>query len=276
MDSPLSEGTTGTRIRRGATYVAAGARFLVENPSLAVWALIPALMQLVLLVVAGWWAFVWLPAWVTTIWAPTTGMFVHVYTGLLYTAAVAAWFALSVAIYLASGLFGAPFYDRLSADVEILVLGEQTEEESWTIVLQNIGWSMLHSGMALVLWVVCQLLFTLFQMLPVFGGLLELGSGVTVSSLFLARELMDGSMSRRRMSFRSKVETIAAYPALFGGFGAASGAVMWVPVLNTVTVPACVIGATLLVCELEKQGLIPDASTADPREVEPDSQARGV
>ena len=276
MDSPLSEGTTGTRIRRGATYVAAGARFLAENPSLGIWALIPALVQLVLLLGAGWWALVWLPAWVMTIWAPTTGVLVHVYTGLLYTAAVAAWFALSVAIYLASGLFGAPFYDRLSADVEVMVLGQQSEEESWTVVIQNIGWSMLHSGMALVLWVVCQLVFTLFQMLPVLGGVLELGSGVTVSSLFLARELMDGSMSRRGMSFRQKVETIVAYPALFGGFGAASGAVMWVPIVNTVTMPACVIGATLLVCELEKQGLIPDASTADPRGTVPDPQAHGV
>ncbi len=266
LTSPLDDGPTTTRLRRGASYVLAGGQLLLANPGLAIWALVPALIQLVLLVVASWWALMWLPTWVASLWAPTTYPLLHVYNGLVYTAALAALFALSVAIYLASGLIGAPFYDRLSADVELIVSGQEDEQTTWGEVLANIGVSMAHSGLALVLWVVCQLLFTLFNAVPVLGGFIELGSGITVSSLFLARELMDGSLSRRRMTFRQKIRTMLAQPALIGGFGAASGAVLWIPVLNTITMPTCVIGATLLVCDLEREGLIPAAAGADPRD----------
>ncbi|MFT4623374.1 MAG: CysZ protein [Myxococcota bacterium] len=258
-DPPLDAGTTAERMRAGARYVLTGGRFLRAHPDLAIWALVPAIVQLVLLVLAAWVCLVWLPAWMATGWAPTQPPMVHVYNGLVYTAALAALFAMSIGIYLASGLIGAPFYDRLSADVETLILGPDAAEADWREVATTIGMSVAHSGLALVLWVVCQLLFTLFNAVPVLGGLVELGSGITVSSLFLARELMDGSLSRRRMGFRHKVRTMLAQPALLGGFGAAAGAVLWIPVVNTLTMPACVIGATLLVCDLERQGLIPAA-----------------
>ncbi len=262
-ETRLDEGSTTDRLKRGMRYPWRGMSFLWHHPELVGWAVIPAIAQLLLLTCAAWFSFVTMPAWLATFWNPTAVPMVHIYRALVYTAALALLVALGVLVYLVSGLIGAPFYDRLSNAVEELELGPRADDPGWETAIADIGWSIWHSCLAVGLWVVCQLLFTLLNALP-FGTFLDLGSGITVSSLFLARELMDGSLSRRRMSFRHKLRLIRSQPALIGGFGVAAGAVLWVPILNTVTMPACVIAATLLTCDLERQELIPGARDGQP------------
>jgi uncharacterized protein involved in cysteine biosynthesis len=209
--------------------------------------------QLCGLVAAAWWAWFVLPVQIAAFWPPPKlALLVDIWHMAVVAMSILAFGLAAMGVYLLSALIGAPFYNRLSHEVEILEGRAPDTEDTWSTLLKDGFVASWHSLAAAMLWVVAQALATVLNVFPVLGGLVELTGGLTVSSLFLARTLMDGPMTRRGYSFRAKMAVLKNNPALIGGFGAAAGLVLWLPVLNFVTMPAAVIGGTLLFLELEE------------------------
>ena len=118
----------------------------------------------------------------------------------------------------------------------------------------DVAIGILHSlyGALLYVSLFCPLL--LLNLVPVLGQVAYTVIGGLLSAFFIAREVMDYSLSRRQLSFRQKLQLQRDNLSCVGGLGMSSFILLWVPLANLVSMPAAVIGGTLLYCELEQAG----------------------
>jgi CysZ protein len=164
---------------------------------------------------------------------------------------------LTVMSWFLAGILASPIYDRLSARVESLELGTPwTDDGGFTEALDDVWLGIQHTllGVSLYLSLWCPML--LLNLVPVFGEIAYVVLGGAVSAFFVAREGLDYSLSRRRFSFRQKLNLMWAHLAVVEGLGLASLVLMWIPLANFISMPVAVIAGTLLYCDLEESGVI--------------------
>jgi CysZ protein len=161
-------------------------------------------------------------------------------------------------LYFLAGLVATPFNDRLSDKVERMMLGQYEEPFSWRVLMGDLANSLAHSSLSLALWFTVMVCAFFLNLLPIVGSVLSLFVGTVATAVFMGRESLDGCMSRRRMSYGHKYRLILSQFPLVFGFGLVGSVLLWIPFLNFVMLPIAVVGGTLLYCELERQGLVPD------------------
>ncbi len=166
----------------------------------------------------------------------------------------------AVALYLTANLIGAPFLDRLSQEVEALALGRRNEPFSVRVAARELASSVAHSLLSFGVWLTLMVLCAALNVVPFVGAPISLALAATGTALLLAREAMDGAMSRRRMTYAHKMRVVFAHAPAALGFGLVHSLVLWIPILNLAVLPVAVAGGTLLYCDLERAGLVPDAS----------------
>lgn len=241
----------------GLAFVGSGFTFLVTRPRLYPWVIAPVFLAIGLL----WWAWrlawSWTP-WLLNAWLPRPvdpGFLQNLWNSFALVGILWAFATVAILLLTSFGVVGAPFYDRLSLAVERELRPDQPVI-GWREELLAVGWSVLHSLGSGLAWVAVMVLLALVALIPVIGPVVELVGSVAATSLFMARERLDGPMSRRRFAFARKLRVLRAeLPVMFGfGFGAA--ALLIVPLLNVVALPVAVVGGTLLFLELEGGGRV--------------------
>lgn len=260
------EGRFTTRWRRGFTYPFRGLKILLTHSALWPYVLIPAVITITSLITAGVATFTLTPMLINAVWVPSAEFAWYWHTAWFATEmflALMIFMVLAVAMYFSAGIMALPFNDRLSDRVESMVLGKYQEEFDWKVVAGDLGISMVHTLLGLAVWAVVMTAVLLMNLLPVVGSIISFFAGLGATSFFLGREMMDGCMSRRRMGFAHKLRVVRKNMATMQGFGVATYGMLWVPGLNFVSLPCAVIGGTILYCELEQQGLIPNANGND-------------
>lgn len=166
----------------------------------------------------------------------------------------------SVVAWTLAGILAAPFYDQLSARVERLELGDALEAlpQTWQHVLGDVAQGVAHSLMALTLYAGASCALLSLHLVPVAGEPLYALATSVLSAFYLSREVLDYSFSRRRYPFLTKLRLVRAHARVTGGLGLGMVAVVWIPLVNGVLMPASVVGGTLLFCELHRQGRLPE------------------
>jgi len=262
-----TEGSGARRFARGFSYPFRGARTLLTHPRLWPYVIIPALITLATLVFATLATFTLTPLIIHAIWHPSADYAWYwrwLWIGMEFFTAGMIFIVLLVGSYFSAGLVALPFNDRLSQRVEAMVLGEYEEPFSWRVLAGDLGLSIAHTLTGLLLWAVVMFCVLLMNLIPVLGTVLSFFTGLIATAFFLGREMMDGAMSRRRLSFAHKLRVVRSHLALMEGFGIATYLMLWVPGLNFISLPCAVIGGTQLYCELERQGLVPNADGSGP------------
>jgi len=254
---PITSLSWPRRFARGFAYPFRGLGFIARNPRLLPWVLLPIAVTLGLLVGAAFLTLAGTPWLVDQLWARPAGGLLLTSWWILAVGLGLALFAVSmVVLYATAGLIGTPFYDRLSQRVEDTVRGPADEPFSWRVFLGDVWQSVSHTLIALILWLVVMGALLLLNVVPVVGSALEFVLSVAFTALFLSREMMDGAMSRRRLSFRRKLGVVLGNLALMEGFGLAAAMLLWVPLLNFVSMPVAIVGGTLMLLDLEDEGVI--------------------
>jgi len=235
-----------------------GFRYLQQNRELWPWILIPVLINCALILSAFMGANWGAPVLLDSLWPmPTGGFALTVWHGLVMVVGLVLFVLGVVFLYALSGIVGTPFYDYLSAQVEARVAGGEEEEFDWTQFRRDVLQSIRHSLLAFALWLSVMLPLVCVGLIPGIGHLLELVLGGLFTSLFLAREMMDGAMSRRRYSFGYKLRVVRSQLPVMIGFGGACAVLLWVPLLNFLFMPVSVVGGTLLFLAIDRRGLLP-------------------
>jgi len=252
---------TGSAVKgflHGFGYPFRAVRFLWRHPRLLVLIVIPAGLNFFLLALVVIGALVWGPDLTALIWSrPVVD---SLWSGLL----LILWAILSVlllfllltlgfvVIYALAGILATPFTDYLSEKVEEIQLGPRKTGFQWRVFLGDIWLSVSHSLLNLVLYLALLAPLLLLNLIPVAGNILFLTGSSTLTVFFLARDLLDGPLSRRRLGFRAKVRYIWRHRPLMAGLGAASALLLWVPLLNFLCLPVAMTGGTLLFCHLQQ------------------------
>jgi CysZ protein len=230
---------------RGLWYIATHPRPLLP------WLVLPVLVNIAAVIGAFIAAFVGTP-WLidTLLWSqPHHPFWVFVWTVLTYSMAALLFIVAVLLIYLLASAIGSPFYDRLSAEVERIELGDVPGGHRW--FAQGV-WSIAHSLIGLFLWVVLVVLASILNLIPGIGTVLEFIVTLAGTAFLVAREMLDGPLTRRRFSFAAKIGFVARHIAATGPFGLVSATLLWVPLLNFVVLPAAVVGGTLLYLDLTR------------------------
>lgn len=246
----LHGGTTFARMLVSVRALAVATRFLLARPRLWGWALAPLGIIVALALMAGLASFAGigpLLAWLTHF----RGMWGK---ALVWVSAVLIALAITTitafVLYFLVNIIAVPFYDGLSERVEHELTGK-LQELDWGPWLASLFWSAVHSALTLALWLAILAFSLALQVVPGIGTVLGGVFGTVASAVFLARETMDGPMSRRDMPYLSKYGMILRHKAVLGGWGLLLSMLMWVPVVNVLVMPVAVIGGTILFCAFE-------------------------
>jgi CysZ protein len=237
----------------GAALPWRGLVFVGRRPRLFIWVIAPALIGLCMVI--GAWMTVWytVPPLIGSLWArpEVVGLWQNLWTFTVLV--VMGFFFMGAALlsYGLIGILGTPFYDRLSAAVEHEIGGSAEDAFDLRQTLSDIWWSVVHSVVAMGLWIFVVLGLFSLNLIPVVGGVLEVLLSTIATWVWVAREMLDGALSRRQMSFRGKLNFMKAHSRTTLGLGASTAVLLWIPLVNILMLPMGIVGATLMVLEAE-------------------------
>ncbi len=229
-----------------------GGVYLLRRPRLWGWVAAPVAITAVMLVLALWVALSWTPGLLREYVPPPPGdsLFGALEDGIwtLLAAALEAMVFLvaAVVLWVCGGFISRPFYEALGARVEAEAHGVEAPPVDVSTALTDMGIGFLHSVASLVVYALALLLLALFGLIPGIGEIVGTVGGALVTSAFLARELFDLPLARRRMPLAERLAFLWDHKAACLGLGGISALLLMVPGLNFLSMPVAVVGATLL------------------------------
>ncbi len=159
---------------------------------------------------------------------------------------------------IVGNLMLSPFNDLISERVERMHTGVSDDAPfNLSRVIAGAVRAFATAARRLGLYLLGFLSLLLLLLIPG-AGIPLYGVAVTIYSMFfLAWEFFDYPMDRHFFDYGMKKSTAFGNLATFLGFGAGTWLLIIIPFLGLLMIPACVIGATLLFCELRQRSLLP-------------------
>jgi CysZ protein len=230
---------------QGASYVPRGLWFLLRHPVAWPFAVLPLLVNAVLLI--GFLFGAWLlhdnvSAWIGPD-APPQWLAVLVWIGALLIVLLGA----AVSTLLIGAILAGPFQEKLSEVIEGLASDDPLVEEglSVAVVARDALRTVRDSIEQLAVFLLVFLPLLASSFLPVVG-IAALVLLYAWSSFFLALQFSDPYFARRKVPRMEKIGRLREQWAMSMGFGFALTALMVVPLLQIVLSPALVVGGTLM------------------------------
>jgi CysZ protein len=154
-------------------------------------------------------------------------------------------------IFLQFGvLLGAPWYGKLSEELELLRLGKLPPmEANLGSAVRDVGRAILYELKKLVLLIGVGLPLLLFNLLPGVGTAIASVGYITLTATIVCLDFFDSAVERRRLRFRQKLGVVWRSLPASAGFGLVCLALVSVPLINLLAIPVCVAAGTLFFCD---------------------------
>jgi len=222
----------------GVRFFFSGMRTLIRNSDLLSLSLAPILLTLVLLLalaIGGAWIVGWLVA-------DRLGAELRIFTqALMFALALLIGYFLYLPV---ARVLLAPFAEALSRRTHAINTGEAIRQN-------NFGWARaMWEGIKLVTFqlVVALAALALALAFPPVGAPI----GIAVAIFLGGLDFFDIPLSTRGLPLRRKLGVIWRNKSLAVGFGAAVYLMLLIPVINMLSLPVGVVGATLLIDALDQ------------------------
>ncbi len=253
------------RFFTGLSYPLEGFRIVLTHPGTWKYLIAPMFLSLVALVAALYGSVQLVQLMMASQFDPTANLaqksWFWIVSGFFYVVAFA---VTMVFTYVLANLVAVPFNDGLSDRIEQLTLGPLDEPFDLGTMVADLLQSVVHSALSLLLWGFVMVGLLILHLVPGFGNLLSVVATTLATSFFLAREMMDGAMSRRRLGYAHKLRVVRANRAICLGFGLVASVFLWLPGINILLMPMMVVGGTLMYAHLEQRGLVPNREGTGP------------
>ena len=246
-DNPVS------RFTRGFFYPFRSARFVLKNPRLLRYVIIPFVINLLVFTGAVFLGLDFFKDIVTQYIPSGTAWYWAVLTYLAWViasvfTAILVFFCFTVV----GNLIASPFNDLLSERTEELVSGRFNYEKfSLRGFVRDAGRSMIVEAKKLSLFVAGMLLLLLLNLIPGFGQVLYSILATLFTLFFLAVEYLGYILSRKRYSFAAQRKYVFEKTFLHLGFSVGVLCLLAIPLMQFLCIPLAVVGATLLYCDGE-------------------------
>ncbi|MBW4514101.1 MAG: EI24 domain-containing protein [Timaviella obliquedivisa GSE-PSE-MK23-08B] len=154
-------------------------------------------------------------------------------------------------IFLQFGvLLGAPWYGKLSEELELLKLGKLPPmDSSLSRTVQDVGRAILYELKKLVLLISVGLPLLLFNFLPGIGTAIASVGYLTLTATIVCLDFFDSALERRRLRFRQKLGVVLRSLPASAAFGLVCLVLVSVPLINLLAIPVCVAAGTLFFCD---------------------------
>lgn len=241
----------------GMSYPLRGTRFLLRHTHLWPWAAAPLLLTIWAIFGALWVAVGLSDDALHLFWPrpdPGEVMQTALWQLLARSIGLLVFVVSAVVLWVAGNMIASPFWDVLAEKSERLLLDRPEAPFDWRIALADAWMSIRHSALALLLYVLIMGPLLLLNLIPGLGTVLYTLLSWTITVLFVARELMDVPLSRRRTPFVAKLVWIRQHRQVVAGLGTTCTLMLAVPGVNLFVMPLAVMGATLLYCHLDRLG----------------------
>lgn len=256
------QGNLVRRLFNGFLYPFHALGYMIEHPRLWTYALIPALISVVLLVTL----FVVLVSvntgLVELIWARPEEWYWQILWWPLYVLVFASTFV--VGAVSVPGVVAAPFNDLLSERSERLLMGEVRDDKLTAIgLVKDISKTIFDELIKISVLLGGHLLLLPLLLIPVAGTFAYPVLATSWTMIWLAAEFLEYPMSRNRFRFGDVRRFVSGNLALCFGFGGAIFLILMIPLVNFLFVPVAVVGGTMLYANLVQQGALqppPDVS----------------
>jgi CysZ protein len=144
-------------------------------------------------------------------------------------------------------ILGAPWYGKLSEEIETLRKGKLTVVEVG--FLRDIGRALLHEVKKLILTLGVGICLFALGFFPVFGTLLATLGWIALAGTIVCLDFFDGALERRKLHFRDKIKIIYSNIPATASFGLVCLALISIPLVNLLVIPLCIAAGTLFVCD---------------------------
>ncbi len=249
----------------GVKYIFKGFKVLIANPKLWPWALLPTLINLILLalMLATFFHFLgdiysWLSAHILQLGIenPTT-WYLHILDSILWAINL----LFQIIIFLLSLIFvliisyvlglivAAPFNDALSERVELLVTNKELPSYSFKKMIKDLLRTIkMETIKGLVLILIPVLLFVL-NIIPIIGGILYVALTFIFGAWDLGFAYADLPMGRKVIPLKNRISF--ASKNKWGLIGLGAGFI--IPFFNLVFAAPMVVAGTLFYCDKHEE-----------------------
>lgn len=144
-------------------------------------------------------------------------------------------------------ILAAPWYGNLSEKIEKIRTNKVEIVEVG--IVRDIWRAIIFELKKISLILGCGIFIFVLSFIPIIGAIISTVGGITITGTIICLDFFDGALERRRLSFRKKVNLVwKCFPAS-AGFALICLFVISIPFLNLITIPFCVGGGTLFVCD---------------------------
>ena len=223
--------------------------FIFKNRSVWHYAIVPMIINVVTFLVLGIWSGIFLfnklEGWFITgdAWyIAALVIFLKIIAVIVLTVAII------FLITMMANIFSAPFNEMLSRKTEELILGPQAKEKITVKLLAgDIKRTIIEETIKFFLFGLAQVIIFLLNFIPQPIGLFLYIIAASVLNFYLfCFQYMDYSMARRHISFKKRWQIIFSQKLSSFTFGGAVGIGMFIPLVNMVYIPVCVVAGTML------------------------------
>jgi CysZ protein len=255
---------------RGATYLPRGFFRLLRSPSLWKWAVVPLVLN-ILVVGLSLWLATWVAYWLETktgagalkTWEDAGGLWwimSYVVWALGWVASklsfvilpiISTWLMVAFPFGILYKLLFMPFMELMTESTERLVLGFNEDQPfDFGRIYGNLVVAILDAILLTLLQGMLYLVLLPINLLPFLGSLLWM---VLPPSIFAGMDYSDINLVRRRYTTGEKVRLWRTHEWRFLGFGLSFFFLITVPILNAVVIPCAAVGGALLYLELDRK-----------------------
>lgn len=185
-----------------------------------------------------------LPDWTFNLpnwgWGLVVGVFRFVLTVLLLV--------VTGFVFLQFGvLLGAPWYGKLSEEVERIKTGQLTTIEVG--ITRDVSRAILYELKKLVITLGIGSFLLVINLFIGVGTTIASIGGIALATTIVCLDFLDSTLERRRLRFREKLSFIRATLPASATFGLVCLALVSIPLINLLAIPVCVTAGTLFACD---------------------------
>lgn len=260
-----AQGFAGTEFFRGMSYLPRGAWFLLRNPRLWKYAVVPLLINMVVALL-GLWGAIYLAGNVHEMgtsamadWEGAWGALAFVLKGMLYLfeamavlviPVLLAWLLTAFPLGILYKLLFTPFMEGLGGATDRLILTGGKERVEFQTSHLTILYTMLDAVvLGLIQGLVIMLLLPLL-LIPFIGSLVWM---ILPPSIFASMDFSDIHLVRRGYTAGEKMRLWKVHKWRFFGYGASFFFFLTLPLLNALAIPIATVGGAMLYLELDRK-----------------------
>ena len=228
-----------------------GARFMMKHPRLWSLALIPIIINTLVLTLFFWITVRYFGGWLDSLLPQSQEWYWIALTYLLMVlVSIILLLAIVFTFTVTANILASPFNDSLSSQTELMVRGGSETPFSIRLALKEAGRTVKEEIKKAVFYLVVVAALLLLNLLPLVGSVVYSILFFLFTTFWLGLSFLDYALARKGYGLRDKIRYARRHTCSVLGYGLGVFLGLLIPVFNLLFIPMAVVGGTILYINL--------------------------